>query len=142
VARDLAIAVREFVVEALATAPEVMAEAGNPARVYGPSVPAHPVWPFVRVDLPVITPDPDGCGPNGSRYTFNAHGFARGDDERNAARLGAAMSHVLDELAGIIVADPEASMSDTVWTATQTFRDTPEADGWHTVVSVYSRVSG
>lgn len=111
-------------------------------RVYGPSVPDAPGWPFVRVDLPVVTPDSDGCGPNASRYTFNVHGFAKGDDERNAATLGAAISSVLDELSGIIVVDPEAAITDTVWTATQVFSDTAEANGWHAVVSVYCLVSG
>ena len=144
-ARDLSIEAREFYVEALATAPAVMGivkTGDDAARVYGPSEPDTPVWPFVRVDPPVVTPDSDGCGPNASRVTFRAHGFAKGDDERNAARLGAALSATLDELAGVIVADPEAAITDTVWTGTEVFRDTAEADGWHAVVSVYGRVSG
>jgi hypothetical protein len=111
-------------------------------RIYGPSVPDAPEWPFVRTDLPVVTPDPDGCGPHASRYTFNIHGFARGDDERSAARLAAAILADVDELAGVIVANPEAAISDTVWTGTQVFRDIPEPNGWHAVVSVYCRVSG
>lgn len=141
-ARDLSVEVREFVVAALAADTAVAAFTGP--RVYGPSVPESPDWPFIRADLPVVVPDPDGCGGDATRYTFNVHGFAKGDDERNAARLGAAMADLLDELAGLIVGapDPEAAITDTVWTATQVFRDTPEVNGWHAVVSVYSRVSG
>jgi hypothetical protein len=105
-------------------------------------VPDTPQWPFVRTDLPVVTPDNDSGGTNAARYTFNIHGFAKGDDERNAARLGAAIAADMDELAGIIVADPEATISDTVWTGTQVFRDIAEANGWHAVVSVYCRASG
>lgn len=138
-ARDLTVAVREFVVAALAAAAPIIAIAGP--RVYGPSVPANPGWPFIRVDLPVVNPEPDGCA-NASRYTFNVHGFAKGLDERAAASLGAAVSAFLDELSGVIVVAPEAVITDTVWTATQVFRDTATTDGWHAVVSIYCRVSG
>lgn len=142
--RDHSVAVREFVVAAMAAtnpAPTPVRDIAE-GRIYGPSVPDEPVWPFVRTDLPVVTPDPDGCGPNATRYTFNIHGFAKGDDERNAALLGAAIAELVDELAGVIVDDPEAAITDTVWTGTQVFRDTAEANGWHAVVSVYCRVSG
>jgi hypothetical protein len=141
-ARDLSVEVREFVVAAMG-APALSATAAiADDRVYGPSAPDVPGWPFVRTDLPVATPDSDGCGRNASRYTFNVHGFAKGDDERNAAQLGAAIAADLDELAGIIVVAPEAAITDTVWTGTQVFRDTAEAKGWHAVVSVYCLVSG
>jgi hypothetical protein len=140
-ARDLSIPVREFIVSSLAEAGSLtQAIAGS--RVYGPSVPKEPVWPWVRMDLPTVGPDRTaGCGDN-SRYAFNLHGFAKGDDERNAAQLGAALAADVDELAGIIVVDPAAAVTDTVWTGTQVFRDTAEPNGWHAVVSCYCRVSG
>lgn len=138
-ARDLTIEVREFVVAALAADTAVAAIAGS--QVYGPSVPSKPSWPFVRVELPVVTPEFEGCGGQSSRYTFNVHGFAKGDDERPCAQLAAALSERLDELSGILVVNPLATLNDTMWTATQVFRDTPEVDGWHAVVSVYCRVS-
>lgn len=138
--RDLSVAVRSFVVTALADDTAVAALTAE--RVYGPSPPATPQWPFIRSDLPAVTPDPDGCGPNGQRYTFNVHGFAKGDDERTAGQLANAMVARLDELSGILVdVDPEAAITDTVWTGTQIFRDTPEPNGWHAVVSIYCRVS-
>lgn len=138
--RDLSVEVREFVVKAMADAAPVAALTGP--RAYGPSVPESPDWPFILTDLPVVTREPDGCGENASRYTFNAHGYAKGDDERPAARLGAAMAAALDELSGVIVVAPEAAIIDTVWTSTQVFRDTTSVDGWHAVVRVYCLVSG
>ena len=141
-ARDLSVEVREAIVERLNTPGSATLAKLTEPRAYGPSLPKELVWPFTRTDLPVVTPDPDGCGPGGTRYTFRVHGFAKGNDERNGAQLGAAIAADLDEFAEVIVADPEAAITDTVWTGTQVFRDTDEADGWHAVVSLYCRVSG
>ena len=135
---DLSVEVRELVVAAMsATAPASAVQLICADRIYGPSAPPTPQWPFVRTDLPVVTPDPNGCGPNSTRCTFNVHGFAKGDDERAGAALGKAIMETLDELAGQVVASPEAVVTDTVWTGTQVFRDTAEANGWHAVVSFY-----
>lgn len=148
-ARDLTEQVREFVVEAISTAAPAASVAASveppllATSNYGPAVPENPPWPFTHADLPVVAPDyePGGCSDN-TRYTFRVHGFAKGVDERNAARLGAALASVLDELSGVLDAVPEAVITDTVWTGTQVFRDTASNDGWHAVVSVYCLVSG
>ena len=139
-ARDLSGEVRDFVVRALNGGNPVKSLLGD-GRAYGPSAPADPPWPFIRVDLPVIVPERNGCG-DGSRYTFRVHGFAKGDDETNAAALGGGIASQLDELAGDMDVDPPATVTDTVWTGSQVFRDTASVDGWHSVVSVIVRVSG
>ncbi len=139
-ARDLTVPVRQFTVTALAEPGAVADIVG--ARVYGTAVPAPPLWPFVRMDLPVATPDTDGCGGQASSYALRVHAFAKGDDERAVGQLAAAIASVLDERTGIAVVEPEAFVRDTVWTGTEIFRDTAEVNGWHGVVSMTAFVSG
>lgn len=139
-ARDLGVPVRQAIVTRLNAAGS-LTRAITEGRAYGPAEPPDPVWPFVRVDTPLITPDFDGCG-DASAYTFRVHGFAIGEDERSAGALGAAISADLDGLEGVLVEDPPAYLKDTVWTATQLLRDTAKEDGWHAAVTVNCTASG
>lgn len=138
-ARDLAVEVRQAVVAALkgntATAAIVS------TNVFGPATPSPPPWPFIRVDLPIVTPDYDGCS-DASRYRFNVHAFAKGADERAAGRLSAAVSAALDGLSGQLVLTPAAWLQDVRWTGTQLLSDTDEANGWHGVIACDARVAG
>ena len=141
-ARDLSVQVRQFVVAALADHPAVAALAGD--RVFGPAETDGPTWPFVRMDLPDVVPDSDGCG-DGTRYGFNLHGFAKGADERNVGKLAAALALAVDELSGelpVEVGDQPAYVRDTFWNGTELRRDVDEVDGWHGVVRVSCFVSG
>lgn len=138
-ARDLTVEVRQFTVTALAAAAGVASIAGS--RVYGPSEPDNPEWPFVRTDLPDVVPESDGCG-GGTRYGFNVHAFAKGDDERPVGQLAAAIAAAVDELSGELDDSPPAWMRDMVWGGTRIFRDVDEVDGWHGVIKVTAFVSG
>lgn len=140
-ARDLSADVRRAVVTRLnAVGSRTVALAEG--RAYGPAEPKDPVWPFVRVDLPVVTPAYDGCS-DASEYAFRVHGFAVGEDEANASALGAAIIADLDgleiDLPGVV---PAAHLQDTVWTATQYLRDTAKERGWHAAVTVNCSVAG
>jgi hypothetical protein len=135
VARDLSVEVRQAVVTRLRAAP--LAD----GRAYGPAPRTNPVWPFIRLDLPTVTPVPGSCD-DGSRYEFNVHAFAKGDDERAASGLAAAIAASLDGFTVRLVDEPEAWLQDLVWTGTQVFRDTDEENGWHGVVRLRAEVSG
>lgn len=139
-ARDLSVPVRQFTVARLATDLAVAALAGS--RVYGPSEPDNPVWPFVRMDLPDVVPESDGCG-GGTRYGFNVHAFAKGDDERSVGQLAAAISAALDDtsaqITGVV---PDAWVQDMLWRGTEIRRDIDEVNGWHAVVRMSVLVSG
>lgn len=139
-ARDLSVPVRQFVVEALASTIGVSAIVGD--RVYGPAEPDNPTWPFVRMDLPDVVPESDGCGGNGTRYGFNLHGFAKGADERAVGQLAAALASAVDELSGDMGLTPDAYVRDTFWNGTELRRDVDEVDGWHGIVRVSCFVSG
>jgi hypothetical protein len=139
VARDLTVQVRQFVVEALASTIAVSAIVGD--RVFGPAEPDNPEWPFVRMDLPDVVPDNDGCS-DGSRYGFNLHAFAKGPDERAVGQLAAALAAGVDELSGDMTVVPPAYVRDTFWNGTELRRDVDEVDGWHGVIRVSCFVSG
>lgn len=139
-ARDLSVDVRRAMVTALNAAGS-RTSAFTEGRAYGPSEPKDPVWPFVRVDLPVVTPDFDGCS-DASSYAFRVHGFATGEDEGPASGLGNAIISDLDGLEVQLVDDPEAYLKDTQWTATTYLRDTTKEQGWHAAVLVTCTVSG
>lgn len=140
-ARDLTISVREAVVEAMSSATVLTDDLGVEDRVYGESPPDRPAWPFIRMDLPVVAPDFDGCG-DASLYSFRIHAFAKGEDSRAAATLQSAIVEVLDGLNGNIVVNPEAVLKDTLWTGSRVFRDTEEVNGWHGTADFECRVSG
>lgn len=138
-ARDCSIDVRRFVVEAFKADAEIAAIVED--RVYGPQAATNPAWPFIRIDSPPAIPEFDGCS-DASGYRFNAHGFAKGDDERSVAILGKHMARVVDDLEGKIADAPDAFLTkETHWTGTQTLSDIDEANGWHAVVGIEAHVS-
>lgn len=142
-ARDLSVPLRQLLVTALREPASFTAIVLGTAQgnVFGPEVPAPAPWPFVRVELPLVFPAYDGCS-DASRYRFDISAFAAGDDERNAAAIAAAIATDIDQLVGVLVADPEATLQDTLWTGTQHLRDTARADGWHSVVSFEATAAG
>lgn len=140
-ARDLAVPVRQAIVTRLNT-DGTQTKALTGGRAYGPAEPDNPAWPFVRVDLPVVTPAYEGCGGDDSRYSFTVHGFAAGPDERAAGALAAAISADLDGYEVELVPAPTAYLQDTVWTGTQLLRDTARTDGFHALVRIDVRVAG
>lgn len=139
-ARDLSVEARRAIVTAL-NANGSRTRALVDGRAYGPAEPTDPMWPFVRVDLPLVFPDFDGCS-DATRNTFRVHGFSTGDDESSASALGAAIAADLDGLEQALTVVPEAYLQDTVWTGTQLLRDTVKAKGWHAAVTIDCRVAG
>lgn len=139
-ARDLSVDVRRFIVSAL-NADGSATKAITEGRAYGPSVPKDAAWPFVRVDLPIVVPDYDGCS-DASRYVFRVNGFTASDDEAQGSELNAAIASDLDGLSGDLGVDPEAHVKDAGWTGSQLLSDTDRADGWHGIVSMSILVAG
>jgi hypothetical protein len=138
-ARDVSVEVRRAIVSRL-NDPASRTYAIAAGRAYGPAEPSDPQWPFVRVDLPIIVPDYDGCS-DASLCTFRVHGFAVDNDERAAAALGGAIAADLDGMELQLVADPEAYLQDSRWTGTQLLRDTAKEKGWHAAVTMDCKVA-
>lgn len=139
-ARDLSVDVRRFIVAAL-NADGAATKAITEGRAYGPSVPNDVEWPFVRVDLPIVVPDYDGCS-DATRYVFRVNGFTAGDDESVGGALNAAIAADLDGLSGDLDGVADAHVQDAGWTGSQLLSDTDRADGWHGIVSMAIRVAG
>jgi hypothetical protein len=139
--RDLTAQVRQAVVAWLNDAAAATRALLVEERAYGPASPDKPVWPFVRVDLPVVVPMPGSCG-DGGEYTFRVHGFAKGPDERATSAIANAIVKDLDGFEVDLPGVADAKLADTLWTGTQHLRDTVEADGWHAAVTITCRVDG
>jgi len=107
-------------------------------RVYGPSVAADPIWPFIRFEPPILTPE-EASGWEGGSYQFAGHVFAKGADETQCAKGAAALALTFDQqtlsLAG------GATVIELFHTQTQIIRDSDEADGWHAIVSFQALVA-
>lgn len=140
-ARDLSAELRKRVVAHLNDPTSRTRTIMGADRAYGAASPDAPEWPFVRMDLPVVVPVPDGCS-DAAEYSFRIHGFTKGPDERASGALGHAIVADLDGLDGALLVVPDAYLTDTLWTGTQHLRDTVEPDGWHAAVSVTCRVDG
>lgn len=137
-ARTLTVEVREAYVKRLNDDTVIQALG---AKAFGPEVPSPPPWPFIRVELPIVLPDYDGCS-DGSRYRINVSCFAKGEDERLCVKLSDAATMALDGFETmIVVADPDAKLQDILWTGTQFLRDIAEADGWHGIVGTEAKVA-
>lgn len=139
-ARDLSIDVRRAIVTRLRAVGSATRELIE-GRAYGPAEPDSPVWPFVRVDLPTVVPDYDGCS-DASLSAFRIHGFADGPDESVAGALAAAIVADLDEYEIDLDVTPPARLTDTLWTGTQLLRDTARVNGWHAAISIECRIAG
>jgi hypothetical protein len=138
-ARDCSVDVRRAVVQTLHDDADVAAVVGD--EVYGPAAKTEPQWPFIRCDAPPCFVDYDGCSADPSRYAFNVHGFAEGDDETNAWALGNLIGSKIDELDIQIATGPDAWLRDMHWTGTQVIGDTERRNGWHAIVSFEALVS-
>jgi hypothetical protein len=138
-ARDLSVDVRNALVERLNANTDIQALG---AQAFGPEVPSPPPWPFIRVELPIVLPDFDGCS-DATRYRINISCFAKGDDERPCSMIAKAVNTSLDGFEAMIVnTPPDAKLQDTLWTGTQYLKDIAEADGYHGIVSIEAKVAG
>lgn len=99
-------------------------------RIYPEEAPANPTWPFIRYGLPIAS-EFEATGWDGHEQEVTIHAFANGPGSDNLARIAkqvveAMKSWVPDGL-GIAAAE---------WTATDTLRDSPEAEQskYHAVI--------
>lgn len=134
-ANDSAIYIRRALVTALRGA----GLAGG--RVYGPGVPANPVWPFVVVGNSDTAPLRAQC-LDGATFDVIVHTFAKGPDESGCAELNRIVASVLDGKGRALPDAPfPARIRRLTWLRSQIIRDTDEASAWHGLVTFQGSVS-
>jgi hypothetical protein len=133
-ANDSALYIRRALVTALKSA----GLAGG--RVYGPGVPANPVWPFVVVGNSDTAPLRAQC-LDGAAFDLIVHTFAKGADEAGCAELNRAVASLLDGKGRALDAPFPARIRRMVWLRSQIIRDTDEASAWHGLVTFQGSVS-
>lgn len=100
------------------------------SSIYGEQPTAAPAWPFVRYGTATVVPD-RAAGLDGSRIIVSVSAFAHGPGADAAAAIGA-------QLAKLEEAEINTEAGDRLniyWTGSQLFRDTEEADAWHSLQS-------
>lgn len=128
-----------YIRRALVTALRGVTAAG--ARVYGPGVPANPVWPFVVVGNSDTAPLRAQC-LDGATFDVIVHTFAKGPDESGCAELNRAVSTLLDGRGRALPDAPfPARIRRLTWLRSQIIRDTDEASVWHGLVTFQGSVS-
>lgn len=134
-ANDSALYIRRALVTALRGA----SLAGG--RVYGPGVPANPVWPFVVVGNSDTAPLRAQC-LDGATFDVIVHTFAKGPDEAGCAELNRIVASVLDGKGRPLPDAPfPARIRRLTWLRSQIIRDTDEASAWHGLVTFQGSVS-
>lgn len=133
-ANDSALYIRRALVTALKSA----GLAGG--RVYGPGVPANPVWPFIVVGNSDTAPLRAQC-LDGATFDVIVHTFAKGADESGCAELNRAVASLLDGKGRALDAPFPARIRRMVWLRSQIIRDTDEASAWHGLVTFQGSVS-
>ena len=124
---------------ALVTALRGVTAAG--ARVYGPGVPANPVWPFIVVGNSDTAPLRAQC-LDGATFDVIVHTFAKGPDESGCAELNRIVASVLDGKGRPLPDAPfPARIRRLTWLRSQIIRDTDEASAWHGLVTFQGSVS-
>jgi hypothetical protein len=127
-----------YIRRALVTALKSAGLAGG--RVYGPGVPANPVWPFVVVGNSDTAPLRAQC-LDGVTFDVIIHTFAKGPDEAGCAELNRAVSTLLDGRGQPLTAPFPARIRRLTWLRSQIIRDTDEASAWHGLVTFQGSVS-
>lgn len=127
-----------YIRRALVTALRGATAAG--ARVYGPGVPANPVWPFIVVGNSDTAPLRAQC-LDGAAFDVIVHTFAKGPDEAGCAELNRAVSTLLDGRGQPLTAPFPARIRRLTWLRSQIIRDTDEASAWHGLVTFQGSVS-
>ena len=127
-----------YIRRALVTALRGATAAG--ARVYGPGVPANPVWPFVVVGNSDTAPLRAQC-LDGVTFDVIVHTFAKGADEAGCAELNRAVASLLDGKGRALDAPFPARIRRLTWLRSQIIRDTDEASAWHGLVTFQGSVS-
>lgn len=127
-----------YIRRALVTALRGATAAG--ARVYGPGVPANPVWPFVVVGNSDTAPLRAQC-LDGVTFDVIVHTFAKGSDEAGCAELNRAVGTLLDGRGQPLTAPFPARIRRLTWLRSQIIRDTDEASAWHGLVTFQGSVS-
>lgn len=128
---DLSRPLKAAIVDHLASSANVTAFV--PAdRVYAMTPPAKPKWPFIRYGSPISEGWDASCW-EGSNTRVTIHAFA----ETTATYAGE--DRALDIAAAIVDAmrdfDPaDLGIIENEWIQTNCFKDSPEADQWHTVI--------
>lgn len=110
------------------------------SRVYGPSPPALPDWPFVLVGNSETTPLRAQC-LEGATFDLVVHTFDKGPDESGCAELNRAVVSELDGKGRPLDAPFPARIRRMVWLRSQIIRDTEEASAWHGLVTFQGSVS-
>lgn len=127
-----------YIRRALVTALRGATAAG--ARVYGPGVPANPVWPFIVVGNSDTAPLRAQC-LDGVTFDVIVHTFAKGADEAGCAEINRAVSTLLDGRGQPLTAPFPARIRRLTWLRSQVIRDTDEASAWHGLVTFQGSVS-
>lgn len=127
-----------YIRRALVTALRGATAAG--ARVYGPGVPANPVWPFIVVGNSDTAPLRAQC-LDGATFDVIVHTFAKGADEAGCAELNRAVASLLDGKGRALDAPFPARIRRLTWLRSQIIRDTDEASAWHGLVTFQGSVS-
>lgn len=127
-----------YIRRALVTALKSAGLAGG--RVYGPGVPANPVWPFIVVGNSDTAPLRAQC-LDGVTFDVIVHTFAKGPDEAGCAELNRAVSTLLDGRGQPLTAPFPARIRRLTWLRSQIIRDTDEASAWHGLVTFQGSVS-
>lgn len=127
-----------YIRRALVTALRGATAAG--ARVYGPGVPANPVWPFIVVGNSDTAPLRAQC-LDGVTFDVIVHTFAKGPDEAGCAELNRAVASLLDGRGQPLTAPFPARIRRLTWLRSQIIRGTDEASAWHGLVTFQGSVS-
>lgn len=96
-------------------------------------LPTEPVWPFVRVGVPISIPFLS-TGNDGANIDFDVSAFCRSQDREAAANLSALIARILDNTV-LVLDTPYAAKAHIRWTRGTIVRDTTEQDAWHGVSS-------
>lgn len=137
-ANDFSLEARQYLVATMRADAALVALLGGAGSIYGPLVPAKPSWPFVRVGMPISTPDRATC-LDGTIEQFAIHSFAKGGSEDQCLairkRIIELMDGITDKLGGV---NPIC----ITYNGAQLMRDTAEAEAWHGIANFRVDVGG
>ena len=126
---DHSLDARRAIVERLRGVPEISSIVKD--RVYGPKVPANPVYPMLKVGLMIPGPFEATC-IDGMSAAFNVYCISKADDEGEAATLSRLVVNNLDQDVFPLDESEGSHVLSLDWTGTTPRHEHPL---WHMMAS-------